>query len=221
MNEKRMKALCGRLVNSAPTKYTDEEIDMLAGNPEYINRAVENALDEVLARLREENLLLDFVEVSNTPATTKQFVACEKFKLKKDGGLFSFIEDQFASEFLPLVYETIGELPVVCHRLRKNSRDPVIINTIGGEEFAETTLMDIIAKVEKQPNGEDGELLTNGRANIFYVKNFDGVLRAVCVRWFGGGWRVRARPVGLPREWDDGDLVFSRNSVLAPLETVS
>lgn len=46
---------------------------------------------------------------------------------------------------------------------------------------------------------------------LFYVKDKDGVLRAVRVFWRGDGWGVRARSVEDPDGWYDGFQVFSRN----------
>ena len=64
----------------------------------------------------------------------------------------------------------------------------------------------------EQGNGEDGILLTNGYANIFYIRDIKGVFWAVGCGWDGGGWRVGAISVEDPRGWDGGRRVFSRNS---------
>lgn len=47
---------------------------------------------------------------------------------------------------------------------------------------------------------------------IFYCRDNASVLRAVYVRWDGGGWRVDADSVEGPYWWHDGNRVFSRNS---------
>jgi hypothetical protein len=39
-------------------------------------------------------------------------------------------------------------------------------------------------------------------------------LRAVNVNWNGHGWNVKAYSVENPNEWNDGNRVFSRNSLL-------
>ena len=64
----------------------------------------------------------------------------------------------------------------------------------------------------EQGNGEDGILLTNGYANIFYIRDIKGVFWAVSCRWIGGGWDVSASSVEDPRGWVGGGRVFSRNS---------
>ena len=64
----------------------------------------------------------------------------------------------------------------------------------------------------KQSKGEDGTLLTNGYANIFYVRDAEGELRAVSVNWHAGyrGWRVSAYSVARQGRWLAGLHVFSR-----------
>ena len=64
----------------------------------------------------------------------------------------------------------------------------------------------------EQGNGEDGILLTNGYANIFYIRDIKGVFWAVGCYWGGDGWDVSADSVGAPDVWDGGNRVFSRNS---------
>lgn len=53
---------------------------------------------------------------------------------------------------------------------------------------------DFWQKLEKQPSGEKGELLTNGLPNIFHVRDAKGIPRAVKVRWhlFCCGWEIEA-----------------------------
>jgi len=49
--------------------------------------------------------------------------------------------------------------------------------------------------------------------NIFYIRDKSGVLRAVRVDWYNGGWDVNAFSVENPDDWDD-IRVFSRNSFI-------
>ena len=46
-----------------------------------------------------------------------------------------------------------------------------------------------------------------------------GVLRTVNVNWNDDGWNVNANSVENPNRWNDGNQVFSRNSVLESSET--
>jgi hypothetical protein len=97
--------------------------------------------------------------------------------------------------------------------LKVSVMDGPIIAELGGADKSETTLSEMFFLMEKQGKGEDGVLLNNGYdANIFYVKDTAGVLRAVYVGWRGDGWSVDADSVGVPGRWDDGFQVFSRNA---------
>jgi len=70
----------------------------------------------------------------------------------------------------------------------------------------------MFALMAEQGNGEDGILLTNGYANIFYIRDIKGVFWAVDCDWSGDGWSVDASSVGSPSGWGGGNQVFSRNS---------
>lgn len=169
-------------------------------------------------------LLLDLVGTVTTPATTSKFVAKEKFVRdtgRKATVKISYLGDNFTAWFLSgdgKTEDPISEQTLRYHKLRKASVDGPIITELGGEAKAETTLSEMFSLMEKQKNGESGTLLNNGWANIFYIRDNAGVLRAVCVDWGGGGWDVSACSALGPRRWDDGDQVFSRNSDLKSSE---
>ncbi|OGI47067.1 hypothetical protein A2121_00275, partial [Candidatus Nomurabacteria bacterium GWB1_40_6] len=165
--------------------------------------------------------LLEFISTINITATATKFVAKEKFKLKKDGGICSYLGDNFKEWFLSgdgKTEEQIGEQTLRYTKLLRSSLDGPIIIELGGEEKAETTLAEVFSLMEKQPKGEEGALLTNGWANIFYVRDDTGVLRAVRVHWHDVGWHVLARGVSDPSSWHAGSQVFSRNYPSVPQE---
>jgi hypothetical protein len=66
--------------------------------------------------------------------------------------------------------------------------------------------------IERQANGEDGYLLTEGHANVFYVSGVGGNEFPVCVRWDSGKieWDINALPLGFTH-WPVGGRVFSYN----------
>jgi hypothetical protein len=168
--------------------------------------------------------ILELVSTVVVPATTVNLVAKEKFVRdtgRKAKVKISYLGDNFTEWFLSGSGKTenpISEQTLRYHKLRQSSVDGPIIAELGGAEKSETTLSEMFALMEKQGKGEDGVLLNNGYANIFYIKDQNGVLRAVDVGWDGGGWGVRAFSVESPRRWDGGCQVFSRNSVLESSE---
>ncbi len=191
------------------------------------------ALKKFLSGLQQLQPLLTPVGTIKVPPTTK-FVAADFFKVntKKNASVkISYIWGNFANWFLGKIEESVAneaasgvgpyrtpgqngdaKTALRYQTLSRNSVDANIINQLGGEAKAETALADVVALMTKQNNGQQGALLTNGYANIFYVRDVDGVLRAVDVPWDSGGWLVYARSVGRPREWRSVSRVFSRDS---------
>ena len=168
--------------------------------------------------------ILELVSTVVVPATTGNLVAKEKFVRdtgRKAKVKISYLGDNFTEWFLSVSGKTedpITEQALRYHKLRQSSVDGPIIAELGGAEKSETTLSEMFALMEKQGKGEDGVLLNNGYANIFYIKDQNAVLRAVCVFWYGDGWFVVAYSVEDPYRWRDGNQVFSRNSVLESSE---
>lgn len=165
-----------------------------------------------------ESPLLDFINTITIPATTKSLVAKDKFVInisRKAKAKIGFLGGNFKEWFLSgngKIEDPIAETTLRYVNLRKPSVDAPIIAELSGKERAETTLSELYALLEKQCHGEDGPLLTNGYANIFYVRDQNGALRAVRAYWSGGRWGVHARSVEDPFRWIDGYRVFSRNS---------
>jgi len=147
-------------------------------------------------------------------AATGAFVARERFAIdasRKAKVKISYLGDNFEAWFLDKVEASAQGVMLRYARLIRSAPDEEIRREIGAEH-EETTLAAIYALMERQPNGESGVLLTDGRANIFYVRGATGTLRAVYARWDGDGWLMSACSVSGPIGWDDGFRVFSRNS---------
>ena len=138
------------------------------------------------------------------------FKADDTFFNKKSGVKMVEHGSNFISWFTGKVEEDAPEGMLVPFTLAQNAYDSEIIKDLGGEEAAEVTLAEIWRLMERQANGGEGVLLSNGWANIFYVRDREGVLRAVYVFWVGGGWSVDAFALDDYRWYDDG-RVFSRN----------
>jgi len=154
--------------------------------------------------------------------TSEAFVAKDKFVIIKETILhatskvkISYINENFKSWLLEKVEQPFAGSELCYQKFTKNSPDAPIIAELGGETKAETTLTEMFSLMEKQPCGENWTLLTNGYANIFYIRDVDvnGVLRAVDVHWDDDGWSVNAYDIGLPSAWRAGRQVFSRNSI--------
>lgn len=147
-----------------------------------------------------------------TMAPRLEFVAGDHFVINTDPKVpatISFLGSNFREWFLGKIEEPAAETMLRYAKLIRSEFDGPIMAELG--DHKETTLAQIFALMERQLNGEEGVLLTNGLVNIFYVHDVNGVLRAVDVYWSGVGWLVFAVSVSDSRRWHDGLRVFSRN----------
>jgi len=164
---------------------------------------------------QERSDLLERIDTVTVPATTQKFIARDRLGVntgRKARVKISYLEDNFLSWFGGKIEDPIGETILCCNELRRPSVDGPILAELSGGAMAETTLTEMFSLMERQGSGEKGILLTSGYANIFYVRDVFGALRAVGCRWDGGGWFVFADSVEYPSRWHGGRRVFSRNS---------
>jgi hypothetical protein len=215
----------------ATCKYSDwtngqeEALKNILGGDEVCRKILSGKVKVTIEEIKD--LLLAFVAEVYVLATTGKFVAVEMFVRDvshKAKVKISYLGDNFTKWFLNGKGKTedpITKQTLYFGKLRKSSVDGPIIDELGGEANAETTLTELYGLMKLQANGEEGALLTNGWWNIFYIKDQNGALRAVSVGWRGGGWRVGAGSVECPVDWRDGYQVLSRNSVLKPSDTAA
>lgn len=174
--------------------------------------------DDVIQSLKGS---LDPVEVAQTVQTiiNRRRMFNPRTYFKNRDGLY--VWDTFFERILskqPTTMPYRGLEGVTSEMLQRNMYDKEIIDELlgGMEEVRKhaVTLDQIAAKIDLQPNGEDGELLNNGYANIFYVLDGD-VLSAVNVDWLSDHckWFVNAWPLDGGGYWYAGDQVF-RNTTL-------
>lgn len=160
------------------------------------------------------NKLLELVGVV-TVSVSEKFVVRDHFVVNTSDDApvrIGWVSDYFQSKFLGKVEEPTGEVELKPQRLRKYSVDGPIIEELGN--FAETIMAELWALLKLQPKGESGMLLTNGYWNVFYVRDVEGVLRAVNVSWNAddGNWDVIANSVEDLYGWRADSRIFSRNS---------
>jgi len=213
MNAKQISTMTGRLV-----EHQSEFRGLSTKNAQWVIQNPKDAValfvEAVQKRELTTSILLKFLNTVKIPATTEKFVAKDHCVVDTSDSApvkISYLGNNFEEWFSGKIEEPIGETILRCQELRKNSTDDSIINKLGGEARAETTLAEMSALMERQPNGKKGTLLISGYANIFYIRDINGVLRAVDCDWFGDGWYVCAYSVDAPNGWGDGDQVFSRN----------
>lgn len=173
---------------------------------------LQNGIEGRFAREASSPLLKPIGTIA-VPAV-KQFSAQKSFVVDTSAEAIvriSYISDRFRTLFGNKIETNVPARMLRYAKLTKASADDAIRHEIG-MAYEETKLAHVFALMQLQPKGEYGALLADGRANIYYVYDSNGALRAVDVDWYGGGWRVYADLVALPYVWSAGKRVFSRNS---------
>lgn len=155
--------------------------------------------------------LLEPMTMVSVPAVPR-FKAKDKFREGKtvDGVKVYGTGSNFDAHFMGKVEKDVATMQLRAHKLRKGSKDPAIIEALGGTGLVETSLAQMWEMMKKQGEGQEGDLLTNGYANIFYVPDTEGVIWAVGCSWRGSSWGVGAGPLSFPFDWYAGHQVFSR-----------
>lgn len=189
--------------------------DLRDGNVSGANRDAIRKLLE-LGPIKEK--ILEVMSAVKVSANVELFIAKEKFvvNIGSDAKVkISYLGENFRKRFLGKIEKPNAENTMHFGKLLKNSLDDDIIDELGGKDNAKGMLCQMFSLIEVQSNGEDGVLLTNGYANIFYVLDDEGVLWAVCCNWLGDGWGVNASSVDDSSVWPVGDRVFSCNSFVS------
>lgn len=221
---KQTHMIAGRVV-----EFQDKFLPLSNGDAQYMIQNMDEAIDlwseAVKNRKNTEkentekktaevvaSILGAIVLIATISASIEKFFVKDKFKVdtsRKAKVKISYLGDNFKEWFLKKTEEPFAGSIIYGRQLNKASVDGPILSELGGQEKAETTMAEIYAIMERQANRESGDLLNNGYANIFYIRDINGTLRAVRVRWRGDGWHVDAHSVEYPFEWDAGDRIFS------------
>jgi len=190
---------------------TIDDLRRFLREPDLVDRVFDMVVQKPMKAVA--STLLSFIGTVTTAAMSV-FSAKEKFVVDTSDSAevkIAYVGDNFRSWLLNKVERAVPASVLSYHTLLQRSLDNTIIKELGGEAKVEATLSALWQLLVFQRNGESGVLLTNGNANMFYIRDTDGVLRAVHVSRDGYGWDVDANSVAGPRGWDAGDRVFSCN----------
>lgn len=144
-------------------------------------------------------------EVSSMKVSIPTSVDPKEF-FKKREGLYIY-ENANMEKLLEIAEPVCGDFDIEFLELIVDSSDENIEKSLENKNtFSENDACAIIAElISKQPKGEEGTLVNNGYANIFYTPAC-----VVGVSWFSGYgyWSVDAWERG-GSEWNAGIRVFS------------
>src|SRR3990172_7753848 len=149
----------------------------------------------------------------------KKFIVSDKFqhRAKDEMGIKTYLYDNFASWIInPMKGEKVSlaaPLKLEKFKLEKAMHDTEIQKELGNPGPIHITqfLPLLWTMLVKQANGEEGDLLVNGYANIFHVELENGPVVAVDAFWFAGDreWILDAYELDYVYGWDDGRCFFS------------
>ncbi len=155
--------------------------------------------------MADTNKLLDEVERKVVLVQTEKRDPKEFFKDREGLSVWSSFVDRVLVKAEAVEKER--EFPISFYKLLEDSDDEAIEKALPENHiFSESEVSAIIAElISKQEKGEEGNLLNNGYANLFYTPSF-----VVGVYWdsFDGSWYVDAWHRG-SRRWRAGRRVFS------------
>lgn len=146
------------------------------------------------------------------PADDQEFVASEKIFVGAEvaGIKISFLGKNYQTWFGNKIEGLFtGSILTVWDSSQKSTSESVL-QELGGEEMAGTTLREAYHLMERRQKSEQKGLLTNCLANRFCVPDVDGIPRMVSLLMFDGAWNFDAFPIESPTLWPDGCRIFYR-----------
>lgn len=159
-------------------------------------------------------------EISNDPmkrvATViivppAQFAARDHYVEDTSGGAnvaIAWIGNTFRRQLLDKVETGSDPAEIIVYRLRVPTTNRGIFALVG--DRPDIGLAHIWALLLHQPAGEEGPLVTEGRANLFLVSDMHGAHFVVDVIWGGAGWEIGATPLDGPIRWRARYQILSR-----------
>ncbi|PIT88612.1 MAG: hypothetical protein COU29_02455 [Candidatus Magasanikbacteria bacterium CG10_big_fil_rev_8_21_14_0_10_36_32] len=158
-------------------------------------------------------VVLTLIRLYTERVDQEKFVAFVNFRTDNSKVKFSCISEKFKTWFYGKIEKVKdATIPQSYHDLRQEASDNEIITNLGNKIQVETTLVGIYKLMRNQRKGEEGILLVDGFANIFYIRDISGVLRAVSLSWCRYGWAVVASQTDYPIRWNVGSRVFFLDS---------
>lgn len=176
--------------------------------PKFVEMIIETTNRGKRLSLNHLKLIADNIAIKTDSFSKDSFF--------KNGPVKLYFWDGFKNQILKAIPDSISAFEGVLRKtqLTKSMFDLEILAELNNPQpFTASEFAAVIRELlSKQPKGENGQLLNNSYANIFYVKLEDARVVAVRVYWGSGvrGWILRV--CGLDGDgWDGGSCVFSRS----------
>jgi hypothetical protein len=122
------------------------------------------------------------------------------------------VSDDFLKQFVGdgrNAYPAVQQ-PVRAWELNRHLQTAAIIKFFNGDEHKYvTTTADLWRLLNLQPKGEQGLLLTNGDANMFFMRTPSGDLWPITARW-RGSWHIDTPGDDGQGHWSKNRLIITR-----------
>ena len=133
-------------------------------------------------------------------------------------GIKILLSTSFKQGFLYGYGKIEHDVPAVTlniYELRKSATNNQLIAELGGKDMVKTNLAYMAQLIRAQPQGQNGPLLTNGEANVFYVENCAGELGPVDCNWHSSRlkWEIIGNLFSYPSRWRAGEQFFSPSAL--------
>ena len=151
--------------------------------------------------------LLCPLETAVVPATIEPFNIRDNIK-RAAGIKLSTVWGPFKERYFGKIEDSMPEVTYRKYKLQRIAPDGPIITALGGETKVEGTMSAVFALLQRQGNGGDGFLQTNGYANVFYSRDKHSELCAIRIGWTSEGWVIDAISVQDPLAWNGQHHIF-------------
>jgi len=171
--------------------------------------------NSVVAAKSVNALSLLRIIVGSSPAV-QEFAAIRKFQegVDKESGVhITFVSNSFRKHYGTKIENIPVGRSLYGYKMLKEKNIEDVIDAFGGFQKAEANLHDIWKKLESQPDGQAGDLLTDGRINTFFVNDIFGVLYPIRLRYLNG-WHIFMSPDEKKRVCEEMSQVFSHQLIM-------
>ena len=143
----------------------------------------------------DETPIYELLGTIHVPAAQREFLVRKYFIVDNDEAAeirIRYLSDRFTAKIYNKKESFQPKRTIHRYRLLVNLVDKSIITRLGGKEIAVTSMQDIWYLLKLQGKGEKGNLLTNGKVNLFLVYDESDEIMAISLDWNVFGWGIEA-----------------------------
>lgn len=156
------------------------------------------------------------ITAGSTPAI-EEFAAIQKFQVgvdKESGVHIACVSRSFLEYYGTKVENIPAKTSIYGYSMIQEIAIEEAISALGGIVKSKTNLYDLWKRLEQQPNGGCGDLMTDGRINTFFVPDVFDVLYPIRLRYLNG-WHIFMSPNEKKKVCEKMTCVFSHQLIYA------